>query len=76
MEDLVYYINKPENSVAIFDGTNTTVSRRKKFSTILEQKVLHRYQLIWIESICDDEDIISGNIKTIKIHGLDYINMS
>lgn len=35
-----------------------------------------KYQLIWLESICDDEDIIASNIKKVKIHGLDYANMN
>lgn len=31
-----------------------------------------KYQLIWIESICNDEKIIAENIKKVKVHGLDY----
>lgn len=29
VNDLIEYINKPENVVAILDGTNSTESRRK-----------------------------------------------
>lgn len=29
VDDLIEYINKPENVVAILDGTNSTISRRK-----------------------------------------------
>ena len=32
----------------------------------------HSYQLIMVESICNDESVISENIRKIKIHGLDY----
>lgn len=29
VDDLIEYINKPNNIVAILDGTNSTVARRK-----------------------------------------------
>jgi hypothetical protein len=35
-----------------------------------------KYQLIWIESICDDEEVVASNIKKVKIHGLDYAGMT
>jgi hypothetical protein len=53
LEDLIGYINAEENKVAIFDGTNTNKKRRKHVSDQLRDKVKCKYQLIWIESICD-----------------------
>lgn len=38
----------------------------------LEKNMKEKYQLIWIESICNDENIIAENIKKVKVHGLDY----
>lgn len=58
------------------DGTNTTLSRRNKIAKILSENVKHKYQLIWIESVCDNEQQIHDNICKVKIHGLDYANMS
>ena len=74
--DLIDYINKPYNVVAILDGTNSTKERRKKFASMLEKGVEGKYQLIWIESVCDDETIIANNIKKVKIHGQDYAHMT
>ncbi len=76
VDDLIEYINRPETVVALLDGTNSTAARRKSVGEIFKDRVKHKYQLIWIESVCDDKDIIASNIKKVKVHGLDYVNMT
>lgn len=76
VDDLIEYINKPQNIVAILDGTNSTENRRKSIGQIFKDRVKTKYQLIWIQSVCDDADIIANNIKKVKVHGLDYKDMS
>ena len=42
----------------------------------MKQGVEGKYQLVWIESVCDDEAIIADNIKKVKVHGHDYAHMT
>jgi hypothetical protein len=66
------FLNGENNKVAIFDGTNTTKGRRHHIARELEEKMKCKYQLIWIESICNKESIITENIQRVKLNGLDY----
>ena len=72
LEDLINFVNTEENKVAIFDGTNTNKKRRKHIAETLKNSLNCKYQLIWIESICNNEDIINENINKVKVHGQDY----
>lgn len=72
LDELIEYINIPDNKVAILDGTNTTKERRAMIAEHLSKNMKEKYQLIWIESICNDETIIAENIKKVKVHGLDF----
>ena len=58
--------------VAIFDGTNTTVARRtwilKELSDILSSKS----NVVFVESICRDQEIIDYNILETKLRNPDY----
>eukprot|EP00494_Astrolonche_serrata_P031203 UN31472 len=60
-----------EDAVAIFDATNTTIARRKK---LIEQANKHSAELLFIESICDDKDLLEQNILS-KLKNKDYVNM-
>lgn len=73
---MTHYINKEQNIVAILDGTNSTRARRQKVANVLKERVVGKYQLIWIESVCNDEQIIANNIKKVKVHGQDYAGMT
>jgi len=72
LSDLITFINGEDNKVAIFDGTNTTRKRRDHIAAEVKEKVNCKYELIWIESICNDENIITENIQKVKLGGLDY----
>ncbi len=76
LDDLIRFINVEENKVAVFDGTNTTKKRRKHISDQLKAKVQCKYQLIWIESICNKEEIVQDNIFKVKVNGQDYKSRS
>lgn len=58
--------------MAIFDGTNTNTKRRRHIAEQLREKVKFKYQLVWIESICSNEEIINENIQRVKVNGQDY----
>jgi hypothetical protein len=72
LDDLINYVNTEENKVAIFDGTNTNKKRRRHIADQLKEKVKFKYQLVWIESICSNEEIINENIQRVKVNGQDY----
>jgi len=74
LKDVVESFNKEIHNVAIFDGTNTTVDRRILVTKYLKDNLLVDYRIIWIESICDIEEIIMKNIYEAKINSPDYIH--
>lgn len=57
--------------MAIFDATNTTKARRRMLTerAAEEKNVL----LVFIESICDDPEILAQNYK-LKLQNEDYKN--
>ncbi|KAL1137606.1 hypothetical protein AAG570_009302 [Ranatra chinensis] len=59
--------------VAVFDATNSTIERRKLIYDIVVKKM--GYKLFFVESVCDDPQIIEQNIKEVKVNSPDYQNM-
>ncbi|KAJ3032642.1 Fructose-2,6-bisphosphatase [Rhizophlyctis rosea] len=57
-------------SVAIYDATNSTASRRATiYNTCMEKGI----QVMFIESICTSQKMIEDNIREVKISSPDYI---
>lgn len=74
MKDLIGYI-KDTGQIAILDGTNSNVERRKVFKDLLTEELKDvNYDLIWVESICNDPKVIEKNIKNVKVYSADYVN--
>lgn len=71
LKDVHKYLSREEGHVAVFDATNTTRERR---SLILQFAKEHGYKVFFIESICNDPDIIAENIKQVKLGSPDYID--
>ena len=70
IDDAIEFLEKSESaSVALYDGTNTTIERR---NWIREKLNNVDVQILWIEMISDDEATIASNIKTSKIQTTDY----
>ncbi|XP_072482622.1 6-phosphofructo-2-kinase/fructose-2,6-bisphosphatase 1 isoform X4 [Notamacropus eugenii] len=69
LNDVHNYLGHEEGHVAVFDATNTTRERR---SLILQFAKEHGYKVFFIESICDDPDIIAENITQVKLSSPDY----
>ncbi|RMZ85247.1 hypothetical protein DV738_g317, partial [Chaetothyriales sp. CBS 135597] len=68
--DMLNWFKDPNNKVAILDATNTTKARRKWIhEAITEAKLLH----LFVESKCDDENLIMHNILEVKTTSPDYI---
>jgi predicted kinase len=62
-----------ETKVALFDATNTTRARRSLLLQRAQQE--KSTMLVFIESICDDPDILAQNYK-LKLQNDDYKNMN
>ncbi|XP_073456304.1 6-phosphofructo-2-kinase/fructose-2,6-bisphosphatase 1 isoform X3 [Aquarana catesbeiana] len=69
LKDVHTYLSREEGHVAVFDATNTTRERR---SVILQFAKERGYKVFFIESICDDPDIIAENITQVKLSSPDY----
>nr|XP_028568964.1 6-phosphofructo-2-kinase/fructose-2,6-bisphosphatase 1 isoform X2 [Podarcis muralis] len=69
LRDVQTYLSVEEGQVAVFDATNTTRERR---TLILQFAKENGYKVFFIESICDDPDIIQENIKQVKLTSPDY----
>ncbi|XP_049560564.1 6-phosphofructo-2-kinase/fructose-2,6-bisphosphatase 1 isoform X4 [Orcinus orca] len=71
LKDVHNYLSCEEGHVAVFDATNTTRERR---SLILQFAKEHGYKVFFIESICNDPDVIAENIRQVKLGSPDYID--
>ncbi|XP_077426707.1 6-phosphofructo-2-kinase/fructose-2,6-bisphosphatase 1-like isoform X2 [Vanacampus margaritifer] len=71
LKDVCDYFNRQQGQVVVFDATNTTPERRELILGFAKE---NGYKVFFVESICDDPEIIAENIKQVKISGPDYIN--
>ncbi|XP_027133100.1 6-phosphofructo-2-kinase/fructose-2,6-bisphosphatase 2 isoform X1 [Larimichthys crocea] len=69
LEDVKAYLNEEGGQIAVFDATNTTRERRE---LILNFAKDNAYKVFFVESICDDPDVIATNILDVKVSSPDY----
>lgn len=67
--DMVKWFDSGEGTVAILDATNSTKARRK---WIQERCSSENIDALFVESKCDDEELIMSNIKEVKTTSPDY----
>lgn len=67
--DMVRWFKHPENLIAILDATNSTKARRR---WIKERCDAEGIETLFVESKCDNEDIIMSNILEVKTTSPDY----
>ena len=58
--------------VGIYDATNSTKERR---SLVADRCRAEGLQVVFIESLCEDEEVIASNIRQTKLHSPDYTGM-
>ncbi|KAK4555686.1 Fructose-2,6-bisphosphatase [Recurvomyces mirabilis] len=68
--DMCKWFRKPDNLIAILDATNSTKSRRR---WIKERCDAEGIETLFVESKCDDEELIMANIKEVKTTSPDYV---
>jgi len=59
-----------DGDVAIYDATNTTRARR---ALVMARCETVGIQLMFVESVCDDSELIEENIRATKVGSPDYV---
>lgn len=67
---MVRWFNAGEGTIAILDATNSTKSRR---AWIQERCDAEGIEAIFVESKCDDENLVMSNIMEVKTTSPDYV---
>ncbi|XP_017288041.1 6-phosphofructo-2-kinase/fructose-2,6-bisphosphatase 3 isoform X3 [Kryptolebias marmoratus] len=69
LRDVKNYLKDEGGQVAVFDATNTTRERRE---LILKFGKENDFKIFFIESVCDDPNVIASNIMEVKVSCPDY----
>uniref|UniRef100_A0A8C8VLH4 6-phosphofructo-2-kinase/fructose-2,6-bisphosphatase 2 n=1 Tax=Pelusios castaneus TaxID=367368 RepID=A0A8C8VLH4_9SAUR len=69
LEDVKTYFMEESGQIAVFDATNTTRERR---DLILNFAKENAYKVFFVESVCDDPEVIAANILEVKVSSPDY----
>lgn len=67
--DMVQWFERGQGVVAILDATNSTKARRRWVKQRCDAKNI---ETLYVESKCDDEAIVMGNILEVKTTSPDY----
>ena len=71
LNDMLSWFSKG-GEVGIYDATNTTKARRTWLHQCLEKSNI---DVAFVESICDDDEIINANIVETKLYSPDYVGI-
>uniref|UniRef100_A0A8C9NCJ1 6-phosphofructo-2-kinase/fructose-2,6-bisphosphatase 2 n=1 Tax=Serinus canaria TaxID=9135 RepID=A0A8C9NCJ1_SERCA len=69
LEDVKSYLLVECGQIAVFDATNTTRERR---DLILNFAKENAFKVFFVESVCDDPEVIAANILEVKVSSPDY----
>ncbi|CAG8481251.1 19179_t:CDS:2 [Dentiscutata erythropus] len=72
LNDMIKWFLEEDGTVAIFDATNSTRERR---IMIIDHCKKYDVQVMFVESICQDESLILQNIMDVKLSSPDYKDM-
>ena len=67
--DMIKWFDSGEGVIAVLDATNSTKARRR---WVHERCKANDIETLYVESKCDDEDIIMSNILEVKTTSPDY----
>ncbi|XP_064824832.1 6-phosphofructo-2-kinase/fructose-2,6-bisphosphatase 4-like isoform X3 [Oncorhynchus masou masou] len=70
LNDVRHYLTDG-GQVAVFDATNTTRERRETITAFAEQ---NGFKVFFVESVCEDPEVIAENIVQVKLGSPDYTN--
>ncbi|XP_024148081.1 6-phosphofructo-2-kinase/fructose-2,6-bisphosphatase 2 isoform X2 [Oryzias melastigma] len=69
LQDVKAYLNDEGGQIAVFDATNTTRERRELILNFANDNAC---KVFFVESLCDDPDVIAENIMEVKVSSPDY----
>ena len=69
LTDMLAWFREEDGVVGILDATNSTKERRK---WVLDICTAEGVEVIFVESKCDDEELIMANIRDVKTTSPDY----
>ncbi|KXN86512.1 hypothetical protein AN958_09984 [Leucoagaricus sp. SymC.cos] len=68
-EELIWDFFESGGQVVIYDANNGTRAAREALAAKFDKKGIH---IIFLESLCDKQEIIERNIRSVKISSPDY----
>lgn len=69
VKDMVAWFKKG-GLIGILDATNSSKERRRWIKAAMD---VHGIETLYVESKCDDEDLIMSNIREVKTTSPDYV---
>ncbi|XP_070795902.1 6-phosphofructo-2-kinase/fructose-2,6-bisphosphatase 2 [Pituophis catenifer annectens] len=69
LEDVKVYLMEESGQIAVFDATNTTRERRDMILAFAKE---NSFKVFFVESVCDDPEVIAANILDVKVSSPDY----
>ncbi|XP_040319442.1 6-phosphofructo-2-kinase/fructose-2,6-bisphosphatase 2 isoform X6 [Herpailurus yagouaroundi] len=69
LQDVKAYLTEESGQIAVFDATNTTRERRDMILNFAKE---NSFKVFFVESVCDDPDVIAANILEVKVSSPDY----
>jgi hypothetical protein len=74
MDDMQAWIKPGLGRIGVLDATNSTRDRRDWVMAQLAGKVA-KHHVVFIESICNDAELIASNVRSVKLSMPDYAGM-
>lgn len=75
LDEAIHWLLHEDGSIALFDATNTTQARRQLIQDRLNEECV-TFNLIFIESICTNEDVLRNNYLQKIRHSPDFDGVS
>jgi broad specificity phosphatase PhoE len=72
LKDMLAWLRCEESQVGVYDATNSTRERR---AAVLQECKAAGHRVVFIESICDDPEIIDTNVRQTKLFSPDYVGI-
>uniref|UniRef100_A0A7N6A4Y4 6-phosphofructo-2-kinase/fructose-2,6-bisphosphatase 2 n=1 Tax=Anabas testudineus TaxID=64144 RepID=A0A7N6A4Y4_ANATE len=69
LQDVKAYLTGEGGQIAVFDATNTTRERRDLIQAFVKE---NSFKVFFVESVCDDPEVIAANILEVKVSSPDY----
>jgi broad specificity phosphatase PhoE len=69
LKDMLAWLRREDSQVGVYDATNSTEQRR---AVVREECEAAGHRVVFIESICDDPEIIDTNVRQTKLFSPDY----